>query len=75
MKCRLCGSNRFHISRLRAPDLSQLIFLHYPVRCLNCYKRVFVNFFTALLIRYASKRRQAEVRRRKMQERIAARQS
>jgi hypothetical protein len=73
MECRLCGSTNFHVSRLRAPDLSELIFLHYPVRCLACYKRESVNFFTALRVRHAQRRWCAEEPRRKAQQPGSAR--
>jgi hypothetical protein len=69
MECKLCGSTKFRISRLRVPDLVELIFLKYPIRCRVCYKREYVNFFAALLIRRANKRRHAEERRRKKIER------
>jgi hypothetical protein len=65
MECKLCGSTKFRVSRLRVPDLSELIFLHYPVRCRVCYKREYVNFLTAFRIRRTNKRRQEEERRRK----------
>lgn len=63
MECRLCGSTRFRLSRLRFPDLSELIFLRYPVRCRVCYKREFVNLFTALKIQRAHKLRREETHR------------
>jgi hypothetical protein len=68
MECKLCGATKFRISRLRVPDLSELVLLRYPVRCRTCYKRVFVNLFTVLLIHRANKRRHEEERRRKMQQ-------
>jgi hypothetical protein len=65
MECRLCGSTRFRLSRLRVPDLFELIFLRHPVRCRICYKREYVSLFTAFGIRRANKRRHEEERRRK----------
>jgi hypothetical protein len=68
MECKLCGSTKFRVSRLRVPDLSQLIFLRYPIRCRTCYKREFINFFAALRVRRENKLRHREERRRRVQE-------
>ena len=68
MECKLCGSTKFRGSRLRVPDLTQLIFFRCPIRCRTCYKREFVNFFTALRIRRENKLRHQEERRRRVQE-------
>jgi hypothetical protein len=73
MECKLCGSTKFRISRLRVPDLSELVLLQYPVRCRVCYKREYVSFLTAFLIRRANKRRRREERRRKVQQASTAR--
>jgi hypothetical protein len=67
MECKLCGSTKFRVSRLRVPDLSELVFFQYPVRCRVCYKREFVNLFTAFRIRRAHRRRHEEERRRKLE--------
>jgi hypothetical protein len=75
MECKVCGSTKFRVSRLRAPDLSELIFLQYPVRCRVCYKRVFVNLLTAFRIRRAGRQRREEKRRRKLQKPSTARQA
>jgi hypothetical protein len=75
MECKLCGSTKFRLSRLRVPDLSELIFLHYPVRCRICYKREFVNIFTALAIRRVNRQRREEERRRKVERASTARQA
>jgi hypothetical protein len=75
MECKLCGSTKFRLSRLRVPDLSELIFLHYPVRCRVCYKREFVNIFTALGIRRVNRQRREEERRRKVERASTARQA
>lgn len=74
MECKLCGSTKFHLSRLRVPDLSQLIFLRYPLRCRTCYKREFVTTFAALKIRRENKLRHQEERRRRPQQASTARQ-
>lgn len=68
MECKLCGSTKFRVSRLRLPDVSQLIFLQYPIRCRVCYKREFVSFLKAINIRRANKARHAEERRRKVRQ-------
>jgi hypothetical protein len=67
MECRVCGSKTFRVSRLRIPDISQLIVFRYPIRCRSCYKRVFVNFIAALKVRRESRLRHEEERRRRMQ--------
>jgi hypothetical protein len=74
MECKLCGSTKFRVSRLRIPDLSELIFLQYPVRCRICYKREFVSLVTALRIRRANKQRHELERRHKLEKPAAARQ-
>jgi hypothetical protein len=75
MECKLCGSTKFRVSRIRVPDLSELVFLQYPVRCRICYKREFVNLFTAFRIRRASRKRREQERRRKLEKPSAARQA
>lgn len=74
MECKLCGSPSFRVSRLRFPDISQLVLFRYPVRCRTCYKREFVGFFTALRVRRENKARHQEERRRRMQNASTARQ-
>lgn len=74
MECKLCGSTKFRVSRLRVPDISQIVVFRYPVRCRTCYKREFVNFFSALKIRRENRLRHEEERRRRMQEASTARQ-
>jgi hypothetical protein len=73
MECKLCGSTKFRVSRIRVPDFSELVFLQYPVRCRVCYKREFVSLLTAFLIRRASRQRREQERRRKLEEASAAR--
>jgi hypothetical protein len=73
MECKLCGSTKFRVSRLRVPDLSELFFLHYPVRCRICYKRIFVNFFTAYRIHQANKQHRQVKRRHKLDKPSTAR--
>jgi hypothetical protein len=74
MECRLCGSKKFRVSRLRLPDLFKLLSLRYPVRCRTCYRRVFVSFFAARAIRRENHLRHEEERRRRMQEASTVRQ-
>ena len=42
--CRFCGLSNFRISRFRfrASDLSRLLLLRLPVRCMNCDQRIFL---------------------------------
>jgi hypothetical protein len=74
MECKLCGSTKFRVSRLRVPDFSQLIFFRYPLRCRTCYKREFANFFVALKVRREDRLRHQEERKRRVQEASTARQ-
>ncbi len=37
--CESCAGRRFRRSRLQWKDVSTLLSLHYPVRCLSCSKR------------------------------------
>jgi len=74
MECKLCGSTKFRVSRLRVPDLSQVIFFRYPLRCRTCYKRVFVSFFAALKIRREDRLRHRQERKRRVEEASTARQ-
>jgi len=74
MECKLCGSKKFRVSRLRIPDLYKLLWLRYPVRCRTCYRRVFVSIFVARGIRRENQLRHEEERRRRMQEASTVRQ-
>ena len=68
MECKLCGSKKFRVSRLRIPDLYKLLCFRYPVRCRTCYRRVFVNLIVARGIRRENQLRHEEERRRRIQE-------
>jgi len=68
MECKLCGSTKFRVSRLRLPDVSHLIFFQYPIRCRVCYKREFVSLLKALSVRRANKARHEAERRRKVRQ-------
>lgn len=73
MECKLCESAEFRLSRFRVADISELIFFRYPVRCRICYKRGFVNFFTALWIRRQSRLRHENEKRQRVQRAAIAR--
>ena len=47
--CQFCKSSRFLRSTLRTADFGAILFLRYPVRCLRCRQRQFVDFMTASL--------------------------
>ncbi len=60
MRCNLCGSTTFRLSRLRVSDLPRMVLLQYPVRCRICYKRAFMSIPFALKVRYQDKLRHQE---------------
>lgn len=37
--CEQCGSSHLRRSHFRLRFVLSLLFLHYPVRCMNCYQR------------------------------------
>lgn len=39
LECSFCGSRRLRRSRFRPIYLFPMLFLHYPVRCLECYRK------------------------------------
>ncbi len=51
MKCSLCGSERLRLSRLHPPDLPHLLLFSYPVRCAECFERMYLNLFGAFEVR------------------------
>ena len=55
--CRCCGVSNFRPSRFRleALDLSRLLVLHLPVRCLTCDERSYVFLPQFLKLRSAGK--------------------
>lgn len=66
MKCLFCGSERLRASRFRAPDLIRLLGLQFPIRCVDCKKRTYVDILHALQIRHIHKitrKRHTEVHR------------
>jgi hypothetical protein len=60
MRCNLCGSTTFRLSRLRLSDLPRTAIFQYPVRCRNCYKRTFTSLLFALKVGYEDKLRHRE---------------
>jgi hypothetical protein len=58
--CRSCGLSNFRTSRFRLPDLSKMILLHLPVRCLNCDERSYA--FLPQFLKVRTERR--ELRRK-----------
>ena len=55
--CRICGSSEFRSSRFRFRPayLLRLIFLRFPVRCLNCHERAFTFLSQYLILRRAQR--------------------
>ena len=51
--CRTCGMSIFRIShfRFRSSDLSRLLLLRLPVRCMNCDERRFASLRQFLKVR------------------------
>lgn len=47
IQCQFCVGRAFRRSRLRGSDLSQLLLMRYPVRCLRCSQRQMVSFTVA----------------------------
>lgn len=64
--CCVCGLLNFRTSRFRSSDLSQLLLLRLPVRCLNCDERTFASVSQFLRLR-----REHKARHRKHQQRSA----
>jgi hypothetical protein len=60
MRCIICGSTTFRLSRLRVSDLPRMAIFQYPVRCRNCSKRAFISFPLALKVGYQDKLRHQE---------------
>jgi hypothetical protein len=60
--CRVCGFSKFRTSRfrLKIPDLTHLLLLRLPVRCLNCDERSFTSLKKYLGVRHERKERHRE---------------
>ena len=65
MKCSLCGSTNFRVSRFRKSDVPRLLLFQFPVRCRQCRERSFSGIMFALNLRQASKARHLEEPRRR----------
>ena len=46
-RCQFCPGRAFRRSRLRFSDVTSLLLLRYPVRCMLCSKRQLATFTTA----------------------------
>jgi len=55
--CAMCYSTHFRLSKIRRGDVKQLLFLHYPVRCLECFWRDYVLLPFALRYKFTQVRR------------------
>jgi hypothetical protein len=49
--CYQCGSSQLRASHFRSDDLTELLLLHWPVRCRSCSERQFVSIFSVPLLR------------------------
>lgn len=47
IQCQYCSGQDFRRSRVRSGDFKYLVFMRYPVRCLRCSQRQWVNFTVA----------------------------
>jgi DNA-directed RNA polymerase subunit RPC12/RpoP len=47
VRCQYCSYQNFRRSSLRPPDLSQILLMRYPVRCMRCGQRQMVSFTVA----------------------------
>lgn len=45
--CAFCGNTRFRRSRVRLPDLMEVLLLRYPLRCMRCNQRQYGSYLTA----------------------------
>jgi DNA-directed RNA polymerase subunit RPC12/RpoP len=48
--CYQCGSTSLRASHFRGDDLTELLMLHWPVRCRSCSERQFVSIFSVLTL-------------------------
>ena len=55
IRCQYCSHQSFRRSSLRPPDLSQILLMRYPVRCMRCGQRQMVSFTVAGLSLPSSK--------------------
>jgi DNA-directed RNA polymerase subunit RPC12/RpoP len=47
IRCQYCSHQNFRRSSLRATDLTQILLMRYPVRCMRCGQRQMVSFTVA----------------------------
>jgi hypothetical protein len=47
IQCQFCPGQRFRRSKVRMADLTQILLMRYPVRCLRCSQRQWVSFTVA----------------------------
>ncbi|MBB5340349.1 hypothetical protein [Tunturiibacter gelidoferens] len=47
IRCQYCSGQSFRRSTLRSQDLTEILFMRYPVRCLRCSQRQLVSFTVA----------------------------
>ena len=64
--CCVCGFLKFRTSRFRfrSSDLSKLLLMRLPVRCLNCDERTFTSVSQFLRLRRMRKARHREHQQR-----------
>ena len=61
--CQFCSGQEFRRSKRRTDDISQLLLLSYPVRCIRCGERQYVSFAVAAVSLSSSKRQPRPARR------------
>src|ERR1700748_1115297 len=47
IRCQYCTGQNFRRSTLRSQDLTEVLLMRYPVRCLRCSQRQMVSFTVA----------------------------
>ena len=47
IRCQYCNGQNFRRSSLRSQDLTEILLMRYPVRCLRCSQRQMVSFTVA----------------------------
>jgi len=47
IRCQFCTGQSFRRSSLRSQDLTEILLMRYPVRCLRCSQRQLVSFTVA----------------------------
>jgi hypothetical protein len=47
IRCQFCSGQSFRRSSLRSQDLTEILLMRYPVRCLRCSQRQLVSFTVA----------------------------